>query len=86
MTRATNFPTEAKVKAAATAATVTGAVVTLAMYLLGQVDAIAAMPETAAGALLVLVTAAVTGAATFAAGWYAKHTSRPNVDAEETTP
>ena len=43
-----------------TAATVTAAVTTLVLYLLAQVAFIAAMPAYVQGALLVIVTGAVT--------------------------
>lgn len=71
-----NAPTERKVKAAAVSAGVTGAVVTLVMYLLNLVPAVAGMDATAKGAILVLVTGAVGAAATWVAGWLAKHTPR----------
>lgn len=54
-----NTPVSPKV----TAATVTSGVVTLVMYLLAQIPAVAGMPAAAQGALLVIVTAAVTYAA-----------------------
>lgn len=46
--------------------TVTVAVTTLVMYLLGQIDAISAMPDTVQAALLVVVTAGVTYVAGYA--------------------
>jgi hypothetical protein len=54
-----NTPVSPKV----TASTVTAGVVTLVMYLLAQIPAVGAMPAAAQGALLVIVTAAVTYAA-----------------------
>lgn len=77
-----NFPTESKVKAAASAAGITGAVVTLLMYLLDLVPAVHDMDPTLKGALLALVTGAVGAGATYVAGWWAKHTPRPSVEPE----
>lgn len=55
----------AKTSPKVTVASITAAVVTLAMYLLNQIPAIESMPEEPKGALLVIVA----GAVTFAAGW-----------------
>lgn len=50
------------------AAGISVAAVTLVMYLLDQIPAVAAMPATAKGAVLVIVTALVS----YGAGWLAK--------------
>lgn len=71
-------PVEAKVKASAVGGGVTGAVVVLVMYLLNAIPAVSAMPDGAAGALLVVVTAVVTYVGSFVVGYLAKHTDRPN--------
>lgn len=73
--------TESKVTRSAIAA----ALVTLALYGLSFVPFVADMPAAASGAVLVLVTAAVT----YAVGWAAPHTPRPDLfdyDDEPPTP
>ena len=56
-------PVSPKVKASGLSV----AVVTLAMYLLDQIPAVASMPDVAKGAILVIVTSVVG----YAAGWLA---------------
>lgn len=56
---------ESPVSPKVTVATVTTAVVTLVMYLLDQLAFVAAMPGLVRGALLVLITAGVTGIAAY---------------------
>lgn len=64
-------PVETKV----TRAAITAALVTLALYALSFVPFVADMPAAAAGAVLVLVT----GAVTYAVAWLAPHTPRPDL-------
>lgn len=72
-----NAPVESKVTAATVSGGITAAVVSLVMYALGSVPWVATMPTMVQAAVLVIVTGAVTAAATFIVGWLAKHTPRP---------
>lgn len=72
-----NAPTERKVIVATAASGTSGAAITLVMYLLSLIHAVGAMPDYAKAALLVIVTGVVTTVATLVAGWWAKHTPRP---------
>lgn len=67
---------EAKVKAGSLAAGASGLVLSLASHLLGDV------PSVLAGTIETSVTTLVTGGATFAGGWLARHTPRDVVDVD----